>query len=127
MELQMRNACLFDNETKEFVQIQYLCDADSTFNVEESLYSHHCLKDIGNASDKTFMAHGMFPVSIRYEKNGSLCRERENHISDYFLLGKNNIYTPCNEGVKLVCRMVHLQERRKKQKASRPGQKSYKN
>ncbi len=112
MEMQMRNFCEFDENTGEFIQIQYLCDADSTvYDIEAALNSIGSIKDIGNSPDKTFMKHGMFPVSIRYEKNGKVCRERENHICDDFK-ECDNIYIPTNDGLKLVCRMLHLQKRK---------------
>ena len=50
--LEMRNLVLIEPETKEFVQVTYLCDMDSHITESELLNKLGGLKNVGNANDK---------------------------------------------------------------------------
>lgn len=48
--LEMRNLVLIEPETKEFVQVTYLCDMDSHITESELLNKLGGLKNVGNAN-----------------------------------------------------------------------------
>ena len=102
--LEMRNLVLIEPETKEFVQVTYLCDMDSHITESE------LLNKLGNANDKIFMSLGLYPVSVYYERDGKIMRSRENSI-DNFELTENNLYKPKQEGIALLYRMKNLMKK----------------
>mgnify|MGYP006874111446 FL=1 len=75
--LEMRSICLIEPETEEFVQVTYLCDLDSNMYEDEILDTCGGLRNVGMANDKEFMALGLYPVSLYYEKEGKTMRARE--------------------------------------------------
>lgn len=112
--LEMRSVCLIEPETDEFVQVTYLCNLDSCIGENEILNECGGLRNVGMANDKEFMALGLYPVSLYYEKEGRTMRARENSMSEFDLV-EDNIYKPNTEGINLLCRIKHL--KRKKQAA----------
>ena len=108
--LEMRNLVLIEPETKEFVQVTYLCDMDSHITESELLNKLGGLKNVGNANDKIFMSLGLYPVSVYYERDGKIMRARENSI-DNFELTENNLYKPKQEGIALLYRMKNLMKK----------------
>lgn len=106
--LELRSICLFEPETEEFVQLTYLCDIDFEISTNQLLDSYGSLRSIGIAKDKSFMQLGVFPVAIRYERQGHLKRAHDNFIDDIFEHVSKNIYRPNKNGISLLCRMKHL-------------------
>lgn len=109
--LEMRSICLIEPETEEFVQVTYLCDLDSNMYEDEILDTCGGLRNVGMANDKEFMALGLYPVSLYYEKEGKTMRARENSISEFDLV-EDNIYKPNTDGINLLCRIKHLKKKR---------------
>lgn len=109
--LEMRSICLIEPETEEFVQVTYLCDLDSNMYEDEILDTCGGLRNVGMANDKEFMALGLYPVSLYYEKEGKTMRARENSMSEFDLV-EDNIYRPNTDGINLLCRIKHLKKKR---------------
>lgn len=108
--LEMRNLVLIEPETDEFVQVTYLCDMDSHMSESEILNKLGGLRDVGNANDKIFMALGLYPISIYYERDGKVMRSRENSIDDFEIV-EDNVYKPKQEAMPLLYRIKNLQKR----------------
>lgn len=108
--LELRNLVLIEPETDEFVQVTYLCDLDSRIAENDLLDTYGNLKNVGMANDKSFMALGLYPLSIFYERGGNTIRARENSLDEFELVeNENNVYKPkTSAGVKLLCRIKHL-------------------
>lgn len=108
--LELRNLVLIEPETSEFVQVTYLCDLDSRIDENDLLDNYGNLRNVGMATDKSFMALGLYPLSIFYERDGAIIRARENPIEGFELVeNERNVYKPNTQsGVKLLCRMKYL-------------------
>ena len=107
--LEMRNLVLIEPETNEFVQVTYLCDMDSHMSESEILNRLGGLRDVGNANDKVFMSLGLYPVSVYYERDGSVMRSRENSMTDFEAV-EDNVYRPKQGAMSLLYRMKNLQK-----------------
>lgn len=117
--LELRSICLFDYDTQEFVQIDYICGLDEELSETEII--NHCggtIKSVGLANDKDFMKLGMFPISIIYEREGSVKRAKQNSMDGFIKSDTDNgVYIPVNEGISLMCRMQHLNYLQRKKAA----------
>ena len=104
--LELRNICLIEPENDELVQVSYLCDMDSQVWEDELLDGCGDIRSVGMANDRVFMKLGIYPISINYEKNGTVVRARENSMTEFDWVDKPN-----KNGINLICRMKHLKER----------------
>lgn len=107
--------CMFEPDTDEFVQVTYLCGMDSHISENELLDCLGGIKNVGLAQDKEFMELGLFPLSVIYERNGVVKREKENPM-DGFQKVSDNVYMPIGNGVNIVCRMYHLKNKTSQRK-----------
>ncbi len=105
--LELRNLCI--SEADELVQIEYLCELDSSISEEAIIDSCGQLKNLGMANDKKFMKMGMYPLSVYYEKNGKVKRNRINPLDEFDLL-EGNIYSFNQRGANLLRKWNHIQK-----------------
>lgn len=98
--LELRNICLIEPETDEFLQMTYLCKVDASFSEKDFLEVYKDLRGISLAKDTSFMRKlGIYPVSLLYEKKGHVMRAKENDMSEFDFV-EGNLYKTNNRDIK---------------------------
>lgn len=108
---ELRNICLIDPDTDEFVQLTYFCEMDSSLTESDLLEKYKTIKGVGLAKDSSIMKLGVYPIYLCYSKNGAIKREKENDMSD-FVKVEGNVYKPNKDMMGLLARMKKNNKKR---------------